>query len=389
MYVAVVLLVCSAQAVLIALFVTERKKRLAVQTVLERKTLDQQRVEGELEQSRLFIERLATAIPSVLFIYDLVERRNVYVNEASSRVIGYSAQEVMDMGDRFITQLMHPDDLASLPQLNQSYLDRPAGAVFENVFRMKHRNGEWRWVHRFATVLLTTPDGKPLQLIGTATDITELERTQAELKQLSTKLMNVLDEERQRIARELHDVTAQNLFAMSMNLSTVQESGALPPSVKASLDECQNLCDQALQEVRTLSYLLHPRLLDKVGLVSTLRSYLQSLAQRSDIEMQLETSESTARLPLEVESELFLIAREALANAVRHSGGDRVVVSFHVWDNLAVLKILDNGRGVASGAPVGIGVRSMQERVKRMNGKFEILSGNQGTTVSVTIPAMR
>ena len=96
MYVAVVLLVCSAQAVLIALFVTERKKRLAVQTVLERKTLDQQRVEGELEQSRLFIERLATAIPSVLFIYDLVERRNVYVNEASSRVIGYSAQEVMN-----------------------------------------------------------------------------------------------------------------------------------------------------------------------------------------------------------------------------------------------------------------------------------------------------
>src|SRR6185369_2802870 len=178
MYVAIVLLFCSVQAVLVGLFVIERKKRLAVQTVLARKTMEQQRVEGELEQSRLFIERLGTAIPRVLFIYDLVERRNVYVNEASSRVIGYSAQEVMDMGDRFITDLMHPDDLATLPQLNQNYQARPAGAVFENVFRMKHRNGEWRWVHRCATVLLTTPDGKPCQLIGTATDITELERTQ-------------------------------------------------------------------------------------------------------------------------------------------------------------------------------------------------------------------
>jgi PAS domain S-box-containing protein len=386
MYVAVVLLVCSAQAVLIALFVTERKKRLAVQTVLERKTLDQQRIESELEQSRLFIERLASAIPSVLFVYDLAERRNVYVNEASSRVIGYSAQEVMDMGDRFITQLMHPDDLASLPQLTQSYQERPSGAVFENVFRMKHRNGEWRWVHRFATVLLTTPDGKPLQLIGTATDITELERTQAELKHLSSKLLHVLEDERQRISRELHDITAQNLFVMSMNLTNVQESGALPARLKASLDECQNLCDQALQEVRTLSYLLHPTLLDKVGLVSTLRSYLQSLAKRSGIQMQLETTESTARLPLEVESDLFLVVREALANAVRHSGGDRVVVSFYARDNQATLKILDNGRGMKPGAPVGIGIRSMQERVKRMNGEFEILSGNQGTTVSVTIP---
>jgi signal transduction histidine kinase len=201
--------------------------------------------------------------------------------------------------------------------------------------------------------------------------------------------MNVLDDERHRIARELHDITAQNLFVMSLNLTNVQESGLLPEKLKASLDECQELCDRALQEVRTLSYFLHPPMLDRVGLASTLRSYLESLSKRSGVQMQLETPDPSARLPLDVETDLFLITREALANAVRHSGGDRVVVRFYALDDQTVLKIVDNGRGFDSSAPFGIGIRSMQERVKRMNGAFEILSGNQGTTVSVTIPALK
>src|SRR5204862_8252860 len=98
-------------------------------------------------------------------------------------------------------------------------------------------------------------------------------------------------------------------------------------------DECQNLCDQALQEVRTLSYLLHPPLLEHVGLVQTLRSYVESLANRSGIQMHLETSETTGRLPLDLETDLFLIVREALANVVRHSGSKRAVVTFHVRDD--------------------------------------------------------
>src|SRR5262249_40926123 len=158
----------------------------------------------QLEQRRLFVESMAATTPSVLFIYDLLEQRNVYVNERSSAVIGYSAQEVIDMGDAFLTRLMHPDDLASLNELNQLYQHRPTGNVVENVFRLKHKNGEWRTVHRLATVFLTTPEGKPCQLIGTATDITDSKRSKEELEQISSRLLHVLDVERRRIARELH-----------------------------------------------------------------------------------------------------------------------------------------------------------------------------------------
>jgi len=149
-----VLALFTLQAIFISILLIERKRRNRNRTTGARNIDKKPTGDNLSEQSRIFIERMVDTMPSVLFIYDLVERRNVYVNQRSSVVIGYSAEEIIDMGDAFLTRLMHPDDLASLPQLNQLYQARPAGAVFDNVFRLKHKNGEWRWVHRCATIFL-------------------------------------------------------------------------------------------------------------------------------------------------------------------------------------------------------------------------------------------
>jgi PAS domain S-box-containing protein len=395
---AVVLALCAVQAALICILLIERRKRLRTHTANIRNIEEKQRNENQLVESLLFIERMAEAMPCVLFVYDLIERRNVYVNRRSALVIGYSAEEVVEMGDAFLTKLLHPDDLASLAQLNQAYKDRPSGSVFENVFRLKHKNGDWRWVHRCATVLATTPEGQPRQLIGTATDITDLVRTQDELEQLSSRLASVLEVERCRIALDLHDTTAQNLFAMKMNLANIKkDSNGLPEKVRDALEECQQLCEQSLQEVRSLSYLLHPPRLEQLGFEAALRWYIERLNERGGVHAELEISGLKDRLPLDIETALFHVAQEALVNVVRHSRAKRAVVRFDIQDHHAVLQVVDFGRGMrnasAAAAVVidgeqgpGVGIRSMQQRAQKAGGALEILSGDNGTTVTATIP---
>jgi PAS domain S-box-containing protein len=391
-----IITLCALQVVLMCILLIERRKRLQTESTVAQKTAEKQRLEGELEQSRSFIKTMADTMASVLFVYDLVERRNVYVNERSSKVLGYSAQEVIDMGDTFLTKLMHPDDLASLNELNHRYQNRPNGTVFENVFRFKHKNGEWRTVHRLATVFLTAADGRPTQLIGTATDITDVQRGREQMEQLSSRLFTVLDVERRRIAQELHDTAAQNLFAVSLNLTKIQTDTALSPKVNEALEECQKLCDEALDELRTLSFMLYPPMLDKAGLSSALLWYVEGLKKRAGIDVQLETAALADRLPLSVERDLFRIAQEALANVVRHSGSKRAVVQFEMRGPQAVLKIVDFGKGIRQTTSTedpntdveGVGIRSMRERVRTIGGTLEILSGNQGTTVTATVPVL-
>ncbi len=186
------------------------------------------RAANDLEQSRYFVQRLAETIPNVLFLYDLTEQRNVYVNERSANVLGYTAQEVMEMGSRFVPSTMHPDDLAKLPRLADAYARGKDGDIFEDLFRFRHKNGEWRWISRCATVFARDAEGRPTQVLGSAADVTALKTAEEELRSLSARLRNTQDEERRRIARELHDGVAQCLFGISAFLATLRRSVAVP-----------------------------------------------------------------------------------------------------------------------------------------------------------------
>jgi len=350
--------------------------------------------ERELKENKLFIERITDTVPSAVFLYDLQEHRLVYINRQVKAIFGYSDQEFLAMGNGFIERLAHPEDAPRMRKHFACYEGGADGQVFTFLWRARHKSGEWRWIRCQETIFSRTEDGRAKLTIGAATDITELKRVQDELQQLSSRLIDMQDEERRKIASELHDVTAQNLFAISLNLERLRQADSAPSKNEEIVAECQELCERSLREIRTLSYLLHPPALDKVGLVSTLRWYIDGFAKRSGIDVRLE-AESIGRLPHEMEVDLFRVVQEGLANVVRHSGSAAATVRITTSDNQIVLEIRDYGRGVqrtaspseaATAAWIGAGIPGLRERLRQFGGRLELKAVDPGAVLVATAP---
>lgn len=227
-------------------------------------------------------------------------------------------------------------------------------------------------------------------------DVSLRKRTNDELRQLSGHLMRLQDAERRRIARELHDSTAQNLSALQMAITQLET--AVPTSdakARASLEEIRSLTDLSLGEIRTISYLLHPPLLDEVGLLFALRWYVDGFMTRTEKIVRLEIPDSLQRLPAEIETTIFRIVQEGLTNVHRHSGARKAWIRLAVEDGSLTLVIRDDGRGMplgpssptSQGAPVlGVGIAGMRERLRQFNGSLVIESNRNGTIVRATLP---
>jgi signal transduction histidine kinase len=207
-------------------------------------------------------------------------------------------------------------------------------------------------------------------------------------------LFNLQDEERRRIARELHDSTAQNLFAISVNLARLSQLRPGEDDAQQLIEECQSLGDQSLQEIRTLSYLLHPPLLDQAGLVSALQWYVEGFTKRSGIYVDL-YAQPIGRLPSEIEMALFRVVQEALTNVRRHSASETANIRLVRKTDAVVLEIKDHGHGlsIAKHDPdsnglisIGVGIPGMRQRLRQLGGKLEIASNNRGTTIFATVP---
>jgi PAS domain S-box-containing protein len=350
---------------------------------------DAKRAASALEQSRYFSQRLGETIPAVIFVYDLVQKRNVYVNERGEAILGYTAQEVIDMGDQFLTRTVHPDDMTDLSRLDQAYARMKDPDNFEQLFRFRHKSGEWRWISCSAAVFARDADGCPTQLLGSATDVTALKSAEEELRLLSARLRNTQDDERRRIARELHDGVAQYLFGISAFLATLRESGTLPHATAETVAELARHCDDGLKQVRLLSYVLHPPMLDEVGLASALKWFADGVERRSHIDIELEAEDLMDRLPLTVERDLFNIVQEGLSNVIRHSGSSKAVVRLVRKPDQAMLQIQDFGRGMDAGdmrQAAGLGIVGMRERLRYVNGRLDIESGPHGTTLTAIVP---
>jgi len=256
-------------------------------------------------------------------------------------------------------------------------------------------------------------------LVGACTDITERKHAEAELKTvhgelearvnqrtaelraaeaglrlLSGRLMQLQDEERRRISRELHDCSGQALAALSMCLSMVdREKDKLSERAARNLSDSTRLVRELSQELRTMSHLLHPPLLDEVGLESALRWFVEGFAQRSGINVDLELAPELGRLSKEMEIAIFRIVQESLANVHRHSGSKTAQVRAGRDPQKVTLEIRDQGRGLlengnaATGPAVpGVGIQGMRERVGQLGGNFEIESRQGGTIVRAAIP---
>ena len=255
--------------------------------------------------------------------------------------------------------------------------------------------GERRHMETHAAPL-QNPDGTISQLAVTR-DITIRKQAQEAIKEkeLSGRLLKLQDEERRRIARELHDGVGQLLAAMRMNASRLErEKSNLSPDAARCAEENSRLIDQVSAEIRTMSYLFHPPLLDEIGLASALKDYIDGFAERSKIAAALEVSADWERLPQDYELCLFRIAQECLTNIHRHSGSSTALVRLLHSPAEIKLEVSDDGKGVnqetqlkiSSGATTGVGLRGMRERVRQLGGSLEIRSNGHGTIVIATVP---
>ena len=218
-----------------------------------------------------------------------------------------------------------------------------------------------------------------------------VEQRTAALRRLSVKLLRVQDEERRRIARELHDSLGQDLTAAKISLDMLDQERKLD---SRHLRDARDLVDRCICDTRTLSHLLHPPLLDEAGFLSAAKWYVDGFGQRSGISAKLELPPRVDRLPRRTEIALFRILQEALTNVHRHSGSRAVHVSMSVNESVVVLKVQDFGSGVPvevldrfwKTGNVGVGLAGIRERLKELGGQLEIESNVEGTILKATIP---
>ncbi|MGO4526919.1 histidine kinase [Microvirga sp. 2MCAF35] len=224
-------------------------------------------------------------------------------------------------------------------------------------------------------------------------DITEVVAVRAEINVLSERLLTVQEEERERIAVELHDSTAQHLVAVSLNLMQV-ESLHLPPSGRRILGEIDRSLEEALKELRIFTYLLHPPRLESDGLVSTVQDFAEGFAKRTDLQTILRFDEAADGLSVDLQRALFRIVQEGLANVHRHAKASQVTLNLRLTSDQVILFVADNGRGMrgrrgetgARNASLGVGIPGMRIRLGQFGGSLRIRTSRRGTIIRASAP---
>ncbi len=315
-------------------------------------------------------------------------------NSGAQRIKGYAANEVI--GSHFSRFYTEEERRAGKPE-KQLARAIEHGRVEQEGWRVR-KDGSRFWANVTLTAIRNS-EGKLLGFGKVTRDFSErkqmetrLHESEKSLRDLSLHLLRSQDEERRRIGRDLHDSLGQYLAALKMNLELLARNR----SSDAHLTEAIRLADESMKEVRTLSYLLHPPLLEESGLASAVQWYLDGFAARSHIEIEFDREPEFPRLNRDVELALFRVLQESLTNVHRHSGSRRATVHLSICNQTAVLRIKDWGRGIAPeildqvrniGA-LGIGLRGMTERMLQLGGKVEIASApEKGTTVTAIAPA--
>lgn len=319
----------------------------------------------------------------------------LYANPRFAEILGCTVEGLV--GTRLEDRLSQGEFEKLKPLFGQAIQSQEKrGVVLEGI------NGKSR-IARF--VINPTDSSKQSNLYVVATELTELHEAnkalvsnEESLRQLSARLLQLQDEERRRIARDLHDTTGQKLVVQSLQLSQVlrENRNRLNPAARRMLAECAALTKEISAEIRTLSYLLHPPLLDELGLPAAVKWYAEGFQKRTGINVEVEIPRDLPRLPAEVEMSLFRVVQESLANVHRYAESSKAVVRIEASSEELRLEVRDFGKGMKAGALngsrgstryLGVGIQGMQERMKQLRGKLEIFSQpNQGTQVVATLP---
>ncbi|HTU33293.1 MAG TPA: PAS domain-containing sensor histidine kinase, partial [Candidatus Acidoferrum sp.] len=356
------------------------------------------------QRFRLFVEAVQDY---ALFLLDAEGRVSTW-NKGAQRIKGYEAHEII--GKHFSIFYPEEDVLGSKPQFELEIAARE-GRFEDEGWRVR-KDGSKFWANVIITAL--RDENGTLYGFGKVTrDFTErmlaqeaqrdaqrkLEESEKSLRELSLHQFRTQEEERRRIGVELHDSLGQNLSFLKMTLdSTLSRlNGDRGSPVGQTLAECAAVAEEAIKEVRTISYLLYPPMLEEMGLKSAVSWYIEGFAQHSGIDTQLSISPGLGRFSRDVETTVFRILQEALTNIHRHSGSATANVRLAIRDGDLELEVSDQGKGIVPSEPgkperdwtrsPGVGLRGMNERIRQLGGKLELMLTPVGTTVRATVPA--
>jgi two-component system, NarL family, sensor kinase len=314
-----------------------------------------------------------------------------YVSPQAQTILGYWLERWTGETN-FWKKHLFPEDQEKVASACEKILRERKRGDFE--FRMMSVHGQVLWFHAAAETA-QGPGGRP-ELVGVMNDITDLKRAEERIRALTSRLMRLQDDERRHISRELHDSLGQYLTSIKINLELIRREGTtIEERHRAVLMESSETLEKCVQEVRSVSYLLHPPLLDELGLQAALRWYTAGFAERSGIEVNLSVPREFSRLPEEMELALFRIVQESLTNVQRHSGSQAAWVTLAEHKDSTEIRITDSGIGIPAetierirdGKTIeGVGLQGMYERVRELGGKLEIESGGMGTAVSAVLP---
>ena len=382
---------------------------------IARDVTDRKRIESELREKEGVLRAAFTQTYSFLAILS-TDGTVLEANRAALEGTGFQRSEAIGHKVWDVWWRTLPEELATL---KSGIANAAKGLAVREECRYALRDGSIRIADRTLNPV-QDERGEVLMIVASGLDITEhlqlrgiledrvrertleLEVKNAEVvrqteivRELSARLLQIQDEERRRIARELHDSVGQMLAAVSMNMANVhREADALSPEAAKSLEDNTGLLEQLSIEIRTISHLLHPPLLDEVGLESALQWYIDGFSERSKINVDLQLPEDFGRLPRNLEITLFRVVQECLTNIHRHSGSTTASIRVARLQNEVRLEVRDAGKGIpketqatlASGKLSGVGLRGMHERLRQMGGRLEVQSNGTGTLILATLP---
>jgi PAS domain S-box-containing protein len=384
----------------------ELEARVAERTEeLERRAAALQQLNNELARKNQELDAIVRTAPDIIFSRQADGARD-YISDRFYEFTGTPKGSANGFG---WLDMVHQEDkersMAHWMHCVQS------GDNYESEYRLRRKDGLYRWF-RARAVPIRDLDGKIMKWYGTCSDIhdskvleqsirdsaIELERMvddrTAALRRLSGRLLTMQDDERRRIARELHDGLGQELAAAKMMMDGIIGTKSVQANQRAAKEASETI-DRAIQQVRSLSHLLHPPLLDEVGLLSALQWYLDGLTKRSGIETALDVQpRDFPRLAVDLETAIFRIIQEALTNVYRHSGAQKAWVTLMLKDSNVVVMIRDDGKGIENPiaelrpGSIGIGIGGMSQRAKEFGGEFRLTNSEPGTLVEVTVPSL-
>jgi PAS domain S-box-containing protein len=350
----------------------------------------QQELEDRVRERTISLEQKTAEVIEKAALLDLAsdaifvksaDGKISYWNQGAERLYGWSASEAVGHSPHELLRTVFPVPLNEIA----------ARDSWQGELRHIKRDGNQIVVEsRWTTV--RDSEGTVVGWLEINTDISARKRAEQAARRLSGRILTLQDEERRRIARELHDSLGQYLAALKMNLDLLN-----PPDAVQALRtvECSEIVDRCLTETRTISHLLHPPLLEEAGLGSAARWYVDGFAQRSGIKVNLDLGPDYGRLDEDAEIALFRTMQEALTNVHRHAAASTVEICLRVADQEIRLEIKDDGRGIPQerlnrlregDTAAGVGIAGIRERVRELEGALDIQSDQQGTKLSVTIP---